>query len=106
MPPVATAVPTYSTSNAVLPGWLAGAYVAGQVITVDFGIPSNAASTFTYAFYRNGVAIPGASGATSSRYQTYVAVASDSGSIISCRVVPANNMGTGGTLAFGGIYVN
>ena len=99
-------MPTYLASTAVLPGWLAGAYAAGQVITVDFGIPSNAASSFAYAFYRNGVAIPGASGSTPSRYQTYVAVAGDSGAIISCRVVPANGLGSGATLAFGGIYVN
>lgn len=90
----------------MLPGWVAGSYAAGQVITVDFGAPSNGASSFAYAFYRNGVAIPGASGTTSSRYQTYVPVASDSGAIISCRVVAANNVGSGATLAFGGIYVN
>lgn len=93
-------------STAVLPGWLAGPYAAGQVITVDFGIPSNAASSFAYVFYRNGVAIPGASGSTTSRYQTYVAVASDSGAIISCRVVAANSLGPGANLAFGGVYVN
>jgi hypothetical protein len=90
----------------VLPGWLAGSYAAGQVITVDFGTPSDGASSFAYTFYRNGVAIPGAQGTTASRYQTYVAVASDSGAIISCRVVAANSLGSSAAMAFGGIYVN
>ena len=90
----------------MLPGWLPGTYAPGQVITVDFGVPTNGATAFVYTFYRNGVAIPGASGSTSSRYQTYVAVGDDSGSILSCRVVAANSVGSGSTVSIGGIYVN
>ncbi|MEY8876768.1 MAG: hypothetical protein AB9M60_09700 [Leptothrix sp. (in: b-proteobacteria)] len=97
--------PSYSGSTAVQPGWLATTYAVGQVITADFGTPINGATSYSYAFYRNGVAIPGASGTTASRQQTYVAVAADSGAIISCRVGPINSLASGATVSFGGIYV-
>lgn len=98
--------PTYAAPTVVLPGWVAGTYAVGQGITADFGVPAHGATSFTYAFYRNGDAIPGASGTTTSRFVTYWAAPGDSGTIISCRVTPSNSAGTGSTVDIGGIYVD
>ena len=73
---------------------------------MDFGVAQNAASSYAYACYRNGVAIPGASGTATSRLQTYIATSSDSGTVLSCRFTPSNSYGTGSLVAIGGIYVN
>lgn len=89
----ATSPPVYD-SNAILPGFVLKFYTNGQVATVDFGVPTNGATSFTYAFYRNGVAIAGASGTAFTQLQTYQTVAADSGTTLSCQFTAINSAGS------------
>ena len=103
---VATGLPSYASATALQPGWISGTFAVGQVITADFGVPANGASSYSYACYRNGNPISGASGTTSSEFQSYTIVSADLGTVLSCQVTPTNSYGAGAAQIIAGLYVN
>ena len=98
--------PSYQAPTAILPGFVWQTYAVGSPIIVDFGLPANAATSFQFAFYRNGIEIPGSSGVTSDSFQIYNPVALDSGTILSCIVSPMNSQGVGEAITIPGIFIN
>jgi hypothetical protein len=98
--------PSYTATGAILPGIRSGTFEVGQTITLDFGVPANNATAYSYQVTRDGTDIAGAAGtnivATSA---TYLLTTSDQDKTIAFRVTASNAAGTSAPAYAAGIYV-
>jgi hypothetical protein len=90
----------------VLPGWAASTYAVGSPVPLDFGLPANSSTTYTYQIYRDGVAITGAAGSSGQAIATYTPVTADRGSILSFSVYATNALGNSETVYSASVFIN
>ena len=81
-----TGVPNRPSSNAA--PVITGSAIRGDILTCSNGTWTNSPTSFAHQWLRNGVAIPGATGAT------YVLTQADVGTAVACQVTASNAGGS------------
>ncbi len=109
-PPPPAGVPTYADESAVQPSFVPGGTASGDVLVADFGIPVNAADTYTFAWMRDGVDIVVTSGVdfgtTASTSTGRTLLTADTGHIISLRLHATNVSGDSEDVTIPGVLAS